>query len=76
MNTKTRGEKIDEFIENAKRAAVTGLLVLWGIITMATGIALGMEKHKTAILEKEVIRLESLYESAYGDVETIYVRQR
>ncbi len=78
MNCKTRGEKIDEFIANAKRVAITGLLILWGIITMATGVALGMEKHKTAMLEKEITKLESM--TGYKvkdlmDAEVIYIRR-
>lgn len=78
MSIKTRGEKIDEFIENAKRVAITGLLILWGVITMATGIALGMEKHKTAVLEKELTKVESM--TGYKvkdlmDAEVIYIRR-
>lgn len=38
MNTKSRAQKVDEFLEDVKRFFIVTILVAWGILTMFLGI--------------------------------------
>lgn len=40
MSIKSRGEKIDEFLENAKRVLINTLLLIWAVITIFLAICL------------------------------------
>ena len=40
MSIKSRGEKIDEFLENAKRVLINTLLLIWAVITIFLAIFL------------------------------------
>ena len=58
MNCKTRGEKIDEFLTTMKRAFITILLVVWGCLTLALGISLGISKRENSELETRIRIME------------------
>lgn len=58
MNCKTRGEKIDEFLTALKRVFITILLVVWGCLTLALGISLGISKRENSELETRIRIME------------------
>lgn len=58
MNCKTRGEKIDEILTTIKRAFITILLVVWGCLTLALGISLGISKRENSELETRIRIME------------------
>lgn len=76
MNTRTRGEKIDEFIENAKRTAVKVLLILWAVLTIFLGIGFAGNYIENKKLNMELKRIEQEYSELNEHVEAIYVYRK
>ena len=58
MNTRTRGEKIDEFLTNVKRTFVIALLVIWGVLTMFLGIGFAANRMEAKELTKKIEKME------------------
>ena len=58
MNTRTRGEKIDEFLTNVKRTFVIALLVIWGVLTMFLGIGFAANRMEVKELTKKIEKME------------------
>lgn len=58
MNIMTRGEKIDEFLENAKRVLINTLLVIWAVITIILGIGFIANHMEVTKLNNKIKGLE------------------
>ncbi len=76
MNTMTRGEKLDRALEEAKRAVIKGLLIIWATLTVMLGIGFVAKCHETKQLNMELNRIESEYSNLQNHVEAIYVYRK
>lgn len=70
---KTRGEKIDEFIENVKRIVIKILLILWAVLTIFLAIGFAGNYMEVQRLKEENKKIEREYSEVMGHIETIYV---
>ena len=73
MNVMTRGEKIDRFIENAKHALVTTLLVAWAVVTFWMGIILIADTYTIKDLKEELKTYQSIVKEETENGEWILV---
>ncbi len=73
MSTKTRGQKIDEFLTNAKRITIITLLILWACVTLALGVSVGLEKSKVQKLEKQIEAIDKEHKELMDHLEAYYV---
>lgn len=76
MNTKTRGEKIDRFIEDAKAVAIKGLLIVWAILTIFLAVGFAGNYIECKKLNMELKRIESEYSELNEHIEAIYVYRK
>lgn len=73
MSIKTRGEKIDEFLENAKRVLINTLLVIWAVITIFLAICLVGNRMEINELKGTVNQMEVQLKKETKTTETTYV---
>ena len=58
MNTKSRAQKIDEFLEDAKRFFIVTLLVAWGVLTVFLGIGFMGNRLEVKNLKSQIEKME------------------
>ena len=58
MNCKTRGQKIDEFLESAKRVLINTLLVIWAVLTAFLAIGFAGNKLENEELKGKIKSME------------------
>ena len=74
MSIKSRGEKIDEFLENAKRVLINTLLLIWAVITIFLAICLVGNRMEINELKGTLNQMEvQLKSKETKQTETTYV---
>ena len=58
MNCKSRGQKIDEFLESAKRVLINTLLVIWAVLTAFLAIGFAGNKLENEELKGKIKSME------------------
>lgn len=73
MNIKSRGQKIDEFLENAKRFMINVLLIAWAVLTAFLGLGFLANRLENDELKSKIKSMEIQMKEESKTTETTYV---